>query len=222
SVCGCSVEATAGQGCCGALHAHTGDTPRARRLAQRNIAAFERSPTKDIIVNAAGCGNMLKKYPELFEDDPSWHARAKRFSQRVKDVTEYLDALSDRPTPGRIETTVTCQDACHLAHAQRITAAPRRLLQSIPGLKLVEMQESALCCGSAGIYNLTQPRMATVLRERKLDQALATHPDVIVTTNPGCLLHLRAGLARRKANVRVAHIIDLLAEAYGSRKDTAQ
>lgn len=212
--CGRSVEATDGQGCCGALHAHAGDVARARRLAQRNITAFERSPADAIVVNAAGCGNMLKKYPELFEDDAAWRERARRFSARVRDVTEYLDSLPDRPAPGRMDIRAAYQDACHLASAQRITAAPRRLLQSIPGLELVEMRESALCCGSAGIYNLTQPRMGATLRERKLDCALDTRPDVIVTANPGCLLHMRAGLAERKSGVRVMHIIDLLAEAY--------
>jgi len=212
--CGCAVEATRGQGCCGALHTHAGDIASARRMAQRNIAAFEQSPAEAIVVNAAGCGNMLKKYPELFEDDAAWRERALRFSARVRDATEYLDALPDRPSPGRLKLTATYQDACHLANAQRITAAPRRLLRGIPGLTLVEMRESAMCCGSAGIYNLTQPRMGATLRERKLDRALDTGPDVIVTTNPGCLLHLQAGLAGRKVPVQVMHIMDLLAKAY--------
>ncbi|HZU76941.1 MAG TPA: heterodisulfide reductase-related iron-sulfur binding cluster, partial [Dehalococcoidia bacterium] len=212
---GCEVEDPVGQGCCGALHAHAGEVARARDLARRNITAFERGTGGPIVVNSAGCGAMLKDYAHLLRDDPDWAARAADFSARVQDVTEFLAALpapDPQPLPPN-PRVVTYQDACHLAHAQGITRPPRALLGRTPGVKLVEMADGGLCCGSAGIYNLTQPETARQLRERKLDHALATGADVIVTANPGCLLHLRAGLAERGSAVQVKHIVELLDEA---------
>lgn len=205
---GCSVTNAAGQGCCGALNAHGGDLDGAMQLARRNIAAFERSDGP-VVVNSAGCGAMLKEYGHLFGDDPAWAERAAALSARTVDATEFL---AGRPLPMRhpVDATVTYQEPCHLAHAQRITRQPRELLAAIPGLRLREMQESSLCCGSAGVYNVTNPRESLQLRERKLDNALATDPAVIVTANPGCLMQLRAGLAERGSKVQVRHIVELL------------
>jgi glycolate oxidase iron-sulfur subunit len=209
---GCNVVNTAGQGCCGALNAHSGDLETAKTLARANIAAFERDGDAPIVVNSAGCGAMLKDYGHHFRDDPAWATRAKAFSTRVKDVTEFL---AGRPLPMRrsLDVAVTYQEPCHLAHAQRIVQPPRMLLKAIPGLELREMDESTLCCGSAGVYNLTNPKESRQLQQRKLDHATATSAQVIVTANPGCLIQLQSGLAERGDGTQVKHLVELLDEA---------
>jgi glycolate oxidase iron-sulfur subunit len=209
---GCDVVNTAGQGCCGALNAHSGDLETAKELARRNIEAFERDGDATIVVNSAGCGAMLKDYAHHFRDDPAWAARAKAFSTRIQDVTELL-AGRDLPMRRTLDVAVTYQEPCHLAHAQRITQPPRLLLRSIPGLELREMAESSLCCGSAGVYNLTNPKESRQLQQRKLDHAAATQAVVIVTANPGCLIQLQSGLDERGDRTRVRHIVELLDEA---------
>jgi glycolate oxidase iron-sulfur subunit len=209
---GYAVCLTAGQGCCGALNAHSGDLEGMIRLAKRNIAAFERDGGAPIVVNSAGCGAMLKDYAHHLRDDPAWAERARAFAARVKDVTEVLtpdDLPLRRPVPG----PVTYQEPCHLVHAQRISRQPRALLRAIPGLELREMAESSLCCGSAGIYNITNPRESRQLQQRKLDRAAATGAATIVTANPGCYFQLQAGLAERGSAARVRHIVELLDEA---------
>ena len=209
---GCAVSNTAGQGCCGALHAHGGDLAEARRLFKRNVEAFEREGDAPIVVNSAGCGAMLKEYRHHLRDEPEWAERARRVSSRVVDATQFL---AGRALPMRrsLEVAATYQEPCHLAHAQRILQPPRLLLRSIPGLELREMAESSLCCGSAGVYNLTNPRQSGQLRRRKIDRALATGARVIATANPGCLLQLRAGLRERASEVQVRHLVELLDEA---------
>ncbi len=209
---GYTVVATAGQGCCGALNAHGGDLDGMKRLAKRNIAAFERDGDAPIVVNSAGCGAMLKDYAHHFHDDPRWADRARAFAARVKDVTEAL-APGDLPFRRPIEASVTYQEPCHLVHAQRISRQPRALLRAIPGLELREMREAALCCGSAGVYNVTNPRESRQLQGRKLDNAAATGAETIVTANPGCYLQLGAGLTERGGTTRVKHIVELLDEA---------
>ena len=210
-----TVTVPSDQGCCGAIAIHAGDMPLGRELAKRNIAAFERSGADVYVVNAAGCGSTLKEYGELFADDPEWAERARRFSQRVRDVTEVLDAMDLTPPLRGNLAEVTYQEPCHLAHAQRVSAAPRRLLAKIPGLRLIEMAESAVCCGSAGIYNLTQPQMSRRLRDRKVENVRRTGATVVATANPGCALQVSAGLRQAGAAVRVAHVVELLDEAYG-------
>lgn len=212
---GCRVEATPGQGCCGALHAHSGERELARALARRNVAAFEAGQHDAIVVNAAGCGAMLKEYSHLLADDPEWAERARAFSARVRDFTELLAEIGPTPPARSVPLTVTYQDPCHLAHAQRVRQQPRQLLKLVPGLKLVEMNESDLCCGSAGIYNVTHPAMADQLQARKLENAAATGAPVVVTANPGCQIQLQAGAAARGLKLDVRHIADLLDEAYG-------
>ena len=212
---GCEVLLPPDQGCCGALHVHGGDMEGGRELARRNIVAFEGMGLDAIIVNAAGCGSTLKEYGHLLHDDPAWAARASAFAAKVKDVTEFLAGIelnTQDLKPLRI--SVTYQEPCHLAHAQRIAAQPRRLLKAIPGLTLKEMHESSLCCGSAGVYNVTQPEMAARLGNRKLDNAEATGADVLVTANPGCHLQLAGGLRRRGSAMRVRHVVEVLDEAY--------
>lgn len=210
---GCTVTVPSGQGCCGALAIHAGEPDQTRVLAKRNIDAFEKSGADFYVVNAAGCGSALKEYRELFAEDPDWAARAAAFSERVRDVTELLDRVGVGVNLGPLEVHATYQEPCHLAHAQRITAQPRRLLAKIPGLRLTEMNESAVCCGSAGIYNLTQPQMAARLQTRKIDNTLATGADVVVTANPGCALQLATGLRARGSAMKVKHIVELLDEA---------
>ena len=222
---GFEVVVPAAQQCCGALTVHAGELERGRALARRNIAAFASSGAELVVANAAGCGASLKEYGRLLDADPRWAEVAQRFSTRVRDVTELLGALQQHgqlnsrlmPVPLR----VTYQEPCHLAHAQRITRQPRDLLRAIPGLELVEMEESTLCCGSAGIYNLTRPAMAAALGERKTRAVLATGAQAVITANPGCALQLRASLERATgaldAAPSVLHIIDLLDMAYRGR-----
>ncbi len=211
---GCPVGLPAGQGCCGALTVHAGALDGARALARRNIEAFERSGLAYIIVNAAGCSAALKEYGHLLSADPLYAERAAQFSARVRDISEFLSEL---PAPSAVRSLplrVTYQEPCHLAHAQRITQAPRQLLRRIPGLELVEMDESSLCCGSAGIYNITQPAMSRRLRTRKIQHTSATDADVVITANPGCQLQLQSGLRHARSDMRVLHLVDVLDMAY--------
>lgn len=210
---GVTVVVPRGQECCGALHAHGGELNNARALAKHNITAFAHYDT--VIVNAAGCGSTLKEYGHLLHDEADWAARASAFSAKVRDISEYLAGLTLNTADLRpLNLTVTYQEPCHLAHAQRITAQPRTLIKSLPGVTLIEMAESSLCCGSAGIYNVTQPAMAAQLGNRKLDNAERTKAAVVVTANPGCHLQLAGGLTQRQSTMRVLHIAELLDLAY--------
>ena len=211
---GCRVVAPAAQGCCGALHLHNGDPKAARKLARKNIDAFLGSGAGAIVVNAAGCGSTMKEYAELFAGDPVYERRAEEFAAKVKDVTEFLEELPFEPPKGRVEGRVTYQDSCHLVHAQKVREAPRALLRSIDGLELVEMESPDRCCGSAGIYNLTQPEMSRRLLDDKMADALATMPDIIATANPGCMLQLELGVRRSGGRQEVVHVVELLDRAY--------
>jgi glycolate oxidase iron-sulfur subunit len=202
------------QGCCGALHLHNGDPEAARALARRNIDAFLASNADYIVVNSAGCGSAMKEYAELFERDPRYAEKARTFVSKCRDVAELLDETGFVAPSGRVEARVTYQDSCHLAHAQRITLPPRRLLRAIPGLELAEMATPDRCCGSAGIYNLTQTEMSRTLLESKMDDALATGCDVISTANPGCMLQLDLGVRLRGGSQEVVHVVELLDRAY--------
>jgi len=206
---GFTMTAPKAQGCCGALHAHGGDLPRALELAKANIAAFEHT-NGPIVVNSAGCGAMLKDYGHHLRHDAAWADRARAFTARVRDLSQVLTDLPIRKGQQRV---VVYQDACHLLHAQRISRPPRDLLRAIPDVELREIAEAGLCCGSAGIYNVTNPTESRQLQQRKLDNALKVDPDVIVTGNPGCLLQLQAGLAERGSDVQVKHLAEVLDEA---------
>jgi glycolate oxidase iron-sulfur subunit len=212
---GCGVPA--GQQCCGALHVHSGMMDEARKLARQNIDSFETNGDA-IIVTAAGCGAALKEYEYLLKDDPAYAERAKAFSHRVKDVTEYLAAQKLVPATHTVDATVTYQEPCHLAHAQRITAQPRQLLRNIPGVTIREMKESSLCCGSAGIYNIIRKEMADDLGDRKAGHIVETHADQVVTANPGCHMQLRTSLRRNNSTMPVRHIVELLDESYGGER----
>lgn len=210
----CLVTAAPRQGCCGALHVHSGELAGAKALARRNVDAFAGLPVDAIVTNAAGCGATLKSYGHLLADDPAYAARAAALVAKVKDVSEFLASIELNPRLGEIRATVTYQEPCHLAHAQRIQSAPRTLLRAIPGLRLVEMAEVSLCCGSAGIYNLTAPAMSEALMRRKVASALATGAEIVVSANPGCMLQLGAGLRAAGASLPVKHVVELLDEAY--------
>ena len=219
---GCEVVAPRDQGCCGAIAVHAGEPDLGRRLAKRNITAFERSGADYYVINAAGCGSSLKEYGHLFVDDPAWHERAVAFSAKVRDATELLDALGLPAEIGRIDAVVAYQDACHLLHAQRISAPPRRLLALIPGVVVREFGEAAICCGSAGIYNVTQPDMSDRLKKRKVEHILEVEPDIVATANPGCALQIAAGLRAAGRTIAVKHVVELLDEAYANYKPTSR
>jgi glycolate oxidase iron-sulfur subunit len=205
---GSAAELTRNQVCCGALQAHSGDVARARDLARQNLDAFGDGEAP-IVVNAAGCGAMLKHYGQLLPDDP----RAERLARRVQDVSEFLAQRQPLQPPRAVPLRVAIQDPCHLLHAQRISAAPRDLLRAIPRLDVREIEEKEICCGSAGVYNLTNPNESRQLQQRKLDHAATTKAQVIVTANPGCLIQLQSGLDERGEPTQVKHIVELLDEA---------
>ena len=211
---GCEVVVPAAQGCCGALSAHGGEHAGALELARRTIAAFEAARADAVVVNTSGCGAHMKAYGHLLADDPAWAERARRFAASVVDVAEFLAREPLRGPLAPVSLTVTYHDPCHVVHGQKIRSEPRRLLAQIPGLSVVELAESDWCCGSAGLYNLTQPEMATRLRERKVGHVLATGAEAVVTANPGCILQIQAGLAARGAPLRVLHLVEVLDRAY--------
>jgi glycolate oxidase iron-sulfur subunit len=215
---GCEVSVPAGQGCCGALHLHAGIRTEARKLARQNIDAVLEGGFDAIITNAAGCGSTLKEYHELLEHDPVYAEKAQRFSRLMKDVTEFLGSIELNREMTPVPITVTYQDSCHLAHGQKIRTPPRRLLAAIPGLQFREMPLADLCCGSAGIYNVVENDMAMAVLEKKMQSVKATGADVIATANPGCMLQLEAGARLHGHGQRVAHVVELLDEAYGNRK----
>jgi glycolate oxidase iron-sulfur subunit len=200
------------QTCCGALQAHAGERRLAKDLAKRNIDAFG-DQFDVLVINSAGCGSLMKEYGELLEDDPVYRVRAAAFSAKVRDISEVLANVDFGQQLGRIDARVSYQDACHLAHGQKIRNQPRQLLRAIPGLTFVELPSSDRCCGSAGIYNLTQPQIAASLLDRKIDDIARTEVQYIVAGNPGCLIQIQAGLRERGVNVKAIHTVSLLAES---------
>jgi glycolate oxidase iron-sulfur subunit len=214
---GCEVSIPAEQGCCGALHVHAGMREEARELARRNIDALLHGNYDAIVTNAAGCGSTLKEYGELLEHDPGYAEKARRFAALVKDVTEFLASIELNPKLKAAPMVATYQDSCHLAHGQKVRSAPRKLLDAVPGLELREMPLSDLCCGSAGIYNVVHTGMAMALLRKKMESVNSTGAQVIVTANPGCMLQLAAGVKKFGRGQRVAHVVEILDEAYGER-----
>ncbi|MBW8770787.1 MAG: 4Fe-4S dicluster domain-containing protein [Gemmatimonadetes bacterium] len=206
---------TPGQACCGALHAHAGDLETARRLARRNIAAFEASGAEYVVANAAGCGAMMKEYEHLLERDPAWHDRAAKLSEKVRDVSELLAQAGPR-SGAPVERTVTYDAPCHLLHAQRITSPPLRVLGAVPGLALVPLEGSEHCCGAAGIYNLIEPDVSATVLAPKLANIADTRATLVATGNPGCLMQIGAGLRQAGSGVRVVHPVDLLDASYAA------
>jgi glycolate oxidase iron-sulfur subunit len=207
---GCDVIAPPSQGCCGALSVHNGREEEGRRYARSLIDAFTDAGVERIVVNAAGCGSTMKEYADLLADDPAYAARAKAFSDRVRDVTELLVELTPVATRHPLPVTVAYHDACHLSHAQGVRQQPRELLKAIPGVELREIAEGDLCCGSAGVYNLLAPEPARELGRRKATNVTATGASLLVTANPGCLLQVTDALRRAGTTMATAHTIEVL------------
>ncbi|MCF6092659.1 (Fe-S)-binding protein [Microaerobacter geothermalis] len=214
---GCEVVVLDGQTCCGALHAHSGEKELAIQLAKKNIMAFENGDIDFIVNNAGGCGAMLIEYGHLFHGDSEWEERAKNFTARTKDISQVLVECGGVPFTKEINEIVTYQPSCHMNHVQKVRVEPLRLLQSIPGIQFVEMENAESCCGSAGIYNLVHYKESMEILDEKMSYAKDTGATTIVTTNPGCLLQMRMGIEREglKEKVRAVHLVELLAEAAG-------
>ena len=212
---GYSTVPAPGQGCCGALHAHAGDLEAARKLARTNIAAFEKSGSEFIAVNASGCGAMMKEYAHLLQDDPEWHDRAIALSSKVRDISELLASVG--PQPGHaLPLRVTYDAPCHLVHAQRVVNQPLSVLAAIPSLELIPLHDSENCCGSAGIYNLIEPDTSDAVLAPKLENIADTGASYVVTGNPGCLMQIGAGLIRSGSKARAIHPVDLLDASYAT------
>lgn len=208
------VSVPDGQICCAALHVHAGERDMARAMAKHNIDFFMREQWDAIVINAAGCGAQLKEYAEIFRDDPEYFHKAEEFAKRVKDVSELLAPTLAPNASLPNKTRVTYQDACHLAHAQKIRLQPRQIIKQIGNVELVEMRASDRCCGSAGIYNVVHPEMSDQLIDEKMVNTRDTRAEIVVTGNIGCLLQLEYGARRAGWNGRVMHLVELLDEAY--------
>jgi glycolate oxidase iron-sulfur subunit len=211
---GCEVFTPRAQVCCGSLMGHNGELELAKKLARQNLDAFPLEELDAIIVNSAGCGSFMKRYGDLLSDDP----RAGIWDENVCDIHEWLVKIGIQPPRGkaRATTRVTYHEACHLVHGQKISQQPRELLRAIPGVKLVELPEATWCCGSAGIYNITQPEMSMALLERKMKHIAATGAAIVATGNPGCIGQIRYGAQKMGLKLEVVHPVTLLARAYKS------
>jgi glycolate oxidase iron-sulfur subunit len=207
---GCDVVVPRRQGCCGALSLHAGRADEARRLARRVITTFTRAGVDVVITDVAGCGSAMKGYARLLADDPQWSRRADELAGRVQDVSEFLGSLPPMAPRHAVPETVAYHDACHLANGQRITKPPRDLLAGIPQLRLVELGDGGLCCGSAGTYNLFEPETASELGARKAAAIIATGATVVAAGNPGCLLQIASSLRETDAAISVRHTIEIL------------
>lgn len=223
---GCDVYTPRDQDCCGSLHAHNGEWRMAQRLARRNIDQFPPEEFDAIISNAGGCGSHLKNYSHFLHDDPNYITKAHAWDSKIKDINEWLieiDARAPNASTSKPQS-ITYHESCHLCHGQQISQQPRDLLKLIPGAQLTELPESSWCCGSAGVYNLTQPETAMNLRERKINNIRSTDANIVTTGNPGCLLQLEQGIASSGCSdsIRVAHPVSILAEAYRNESKQPQ
>jgi glycolate oxidase iron-sulfur subunit len=211
---GCDVITPPQQNCCGALHVHAGEAKTGRDLARHNIDVFEPHNLDAIIINSAGCGSTLKEYGHLLRDDPAYATRAQEFDTKVKDISEYLASIVMNKQLGAINHVIAYHDACHLLHGQKIKEQPRQLLKTLPGITIVDLKESDWCCGSAGIYNLTNQEMAQELLNRKMKHIAETGASIVVTGNPGCMLQIAMGARQRGLELEVMHPVQLLDVAY--------
>ena len=207
---GCEVHIPPRQGCCGALMLHAGRVDDARAFARELIDAFDRLDVDHIVINAAGCGSAMKEYGDLLRDDVAYAARARAFAKKCVDVSELLAQLEPRATRHPVAARVAYHDACHLQHAQKVKQPPRDILNTIPGLTVHEIPEGDLCCGSAGVYNLLEPDAAVALRDRKTANVRQTGADVLVSSNPGCLLQIASGLEQNGHPMRTMHLVELV------------
>jgi glycolate oxidase iron-sulfur subunit len=209
---GCEVHVPRQQTCCGALNVHGGERTVARDLARQNLQAFLGRGLDAVVVNSAGCGSTMKEYHELLGTE-----EAHQFATLTKDVNEFLASIELRAPEHPVHRTVTLQESCHLVHAQRIKAAPRALLAQVPGLTFNDMAHPDLCCGSAGIYSVTQHDMSMRVLDAKMEDVAATGATTVVTANPGCMMQLEAGLQRAGLPGEVRHVVEILDEAYAGR-----
>lgn len=216
---GCEVVVPRGQACCGAIHYHSGSGEAALELAEQNCAAFDPDSVDAIIINVAGCGSMLKDYTHVAEElrpgDAALADQLRQFTAKVRDVSEFLAELGAVPPQQEVTLRATYHDACHLVHAQRVREQPRSLLQLVPGLQLVPLAESDICCGAAGSYNLMEPDMADRLGQRKLKNIVATGAEAVICGNAGCTLQIQAQLKAAGSDIPVLHPVEVLAAAYG-------
>lgn len=211
---GCEVIVPPNQSCCGALSVHSGRLSEGRDFAKQTIKTFEDLDVDAFVINSAGCGSTVKDYGEILKDDSQYAERAEALSEKTKDVMEFLADIGIKGNLKELNIKVTYQDACHIGHAQRIKEQPREVLNQIPGLELIEMPESDLCCGSAGIYNLVQPEMSQDLLNRKMGNVMQNKVDYLVAGNPGCLLQIQKGINYNNLNIKTAHPIELLDWSY--------
>lgn len=211
---GCEVSVPSRQGCCGALNTHAGDLQTARAMAKKNIDALLSTGPDRIVTSSAGCGSTMKEYHDLLKDDPDYAEKARQACEITRDITELLLELPFRRPLVHLERTVTYQDPCHLAHAQRISAAPRTILQAIPGVQLQEMENPSMCCGGAGIYSAVQPVLSRRILSRKVEMIIQSGAAETITANPGCMLQLEQGLRGAGQDTPVRHVVDILDEAY--------
>ena len=204
------------QTCCGALHVHAGDREMGRKLAKQNIEAF--ADAEHIVVNAAGCGCMMKEYAELFREEPEWRDRAEKFSEKVQDISKFLHDTGYEKPKAELKTRITYHDACHLAHGQGVRQEPREILLDIPGIEMVHMPNADRCCGSAGIYNITNPEMAGAVLESKMEN-VPEDVEMISMGNPGCMLQMAVGVQKYGRNQKIVHTVQLLDWAYQKELD---
>ena len=211
---GCDVDVLAAEQCCGALHIHNGARDQAKELARANVRAFNAGRYDAILTNAAGCSAELRHYAELLDGD----AGAKEFGSRIRDITEFLVEIGYTPPTGKLEGKVAYDEPCHLLHAQKISAAPKAVIEGLPGIERVPLEEAESCCGSAGIYSVTEPKLSKAVLARKIEQIKKSGCDTVVTGNPGCILQIRYGLKEAKLPVKVVHPVELLAKSYENTK----
>ncbi len=211
---GFEVHFPKGQTCCGAAQLHLGEEELFLDLARKNIDSFPADEYVAIVNNAGGCGSTLKEYDQLLKNDPTYAEKAGKFSRKVKDITEFLIDNLHTPPKGIIQARVTYSDSCHLRHVQKIISQPRDLLRQIPGIELIELKKPDRCCGSAGVYNITQVDTANKILDEKMADIASTRADIVVTTNTGCHLQLINGVRRAGLNLRVVHLVELLDQAY--------
>ena len=207
---GCDVYIPPEQGCCGALMTHCGREPEAITAARKLIDAFDPLNLDYIVVNAAGCGSAVKEYDHLLRDDPAYSAKAQAFAAKCRDVSEVVCDLTAQAERKPLPLRVAYQDSCHLLHAQGLRSQPREMLKSIPGIELLDIAEAGMCCGSAGVYNLLESETARALGQRKAVNVSRTHPDALVSANPGCLLQITKELRRQNQAVRAYHLVEVL------------
>jgi len=207
------MVAAPSQRCCGALHAHSGDLETARDLARHNVDAFEASGATFVVTNSAGCGAMMKEYGHLLADDARYATRAARLAEHVRDATQLL-AEAGPKVGAPVRERITYDAPCHLVHAQRITSPPVKVLESIPALELIPLEDADRCCGAAGIYSLIEPATSQSVLAPKLDCIAATGASLVATGNPGCLMQIGAGLRMSGAGARAVHPIELLDLSY--------